>query len=887
MRGPNYWSVNRHQLIVMVLDLEEMENYPTNTIPGFNDRIIKLLPGLQEHYCSEDKPGGFVMRLELGTWMGHVIEHVALEIQTMAEMDTGFGRTRGYGEKGVYHVVFSFIEENAGFYAAKAAVAICEALIEGKNYDLDKDIQELRELRENGRLGPSTESIIKEAEKRGIPWIRLNEGSFCQLGYGACQQRIKATITSKTSNIAVEIACDKEETKYLLQQAAINVPDGERVGDMTELKTAVKKLGFPLVIKPTDGNHGRGITSGIQTMEEAMEAFRNAEKISNNILVEKHIYGSDYRLLVVNFKLVAAAKRTPANITGDGKSTIQELVDQVNKDPRRGYRHEKVLTRIELNAISLQLIEKKGYRLKSILPEGEVLFLKDTANLSTGGTAEDVTTIVHSSNIFMAERIARLIDLDICGIDIITNDISKPINETGGSVIEVNAGPGFRMHLAPTLGLPRNVAAPVLDELFPGKNDTGRIPLIAITGTNGKTTTTRLIAHIAKLSGKLVGYTTSDGVYIQNRMVMKGDCTGPKSTELVLRDPTINFAVLECARGGLLRAGLAFQESDIGIVTNVEGDHLGLGGIQTIEQLARLKSVIPETVKPDGYAILNADDDLVYEMRHNLRCKIALFSMDENNPRIKKFQEDGGITAIYEEGYVTITSGVWKMRVMKAEDIPLTFEARAHFMIQNILPAILAVHLKGISIQDMKAALQSFIPSDSQTPGRLNLFKFKKFSFLLDYAHNPSGMKALQKFTDTFSETYKIGIIAGIGDRLEKDTVEIGSIAADMFDEIIIRNDRDLRGQSADHLINLLQEGIQKIDPLKVVTLIPSEAEAIKYATQMAPKNSLIILSSDAIAESLELLKELKTNEEKEKARHVKSQKPKYKFRVHPKSGII
>lgn len=886
MRGPNYWSVNRHQLIVMVLDLEEMENYPTNKIPGFNERIINLLPGLKEHYCSENRPGGFITRLELGTWMGHVIEHVALEIQTMAEMDTGFGRTRDYGEKGVYHVVFSYVEENAGFYAAKAAVAICEALIEGKDYDLDKDIQELRELREDGRLGPSTESIIREAEKRGIPWIRLNESSFCQLGYGACQQRIQATVTSKTSNIAVEIACNKEETKYLLQQAAIKVPEGESVRNVEELKSAVNSLGFPLAIKPTDGNHGRGITSGIQNMEEAISAFHNAEKISNNILVEKHISGADYRLLVVNFKLVAAAKRTPASITGDGKSTIQELVDEVNSDPRRGYRHEKVLTRIDLNTISLQLIKKKGYDLHSVLSKGEVLLLKDTANLSTGGTAEDVTTIVHSSNIFMAERIARLIDLDICGIDIITSDISKPIDETGGAVIEVNAGPGFRMHLAPTLGLPRNVAAPVLDALFPGKNDTGRIPLIAITGTNGKTTTTRLIAHIAKLSGKLVGYTTSDGVYIQNRMVMSGDCTGPKSTELVLRDPTINFAVLECARGGLLRSGLAFQESDIGIVTNVEGDHLGLGGIHTIDQLARLKSVIPETVKPDGYAILNADDDLVYDMRHELRCKLALFSMDENNPRIKRFQEEGGITAIYEEGYVTITSGVWKMRVMKAEEIPLTFEARAHFMIQNILPAILAVHLKGISIQDMKAALQSFIPSDSQTPGRLNFFKFRKFSFLLDYAHNPSGMKALQKFTDTFTESYKIGIIAGIGDRLERDTVKIGSIAAEMFDEIIIRNDRDLRGKSADHLIQLIKEGIQKIDPLKVVSLIPSETDAIKQATQKAPKNSLIILCSDSIVASLELLKELKANEEKEKMHEVKAQKRKYKFRVNPKSKI-
>lgn len=873
MRGPNYWSVRRHQLIVMVLDLEEMEDFPSDTIPGFNERLINLLPGLKEHFCSENRPGGFINRLDSGTWMGHVIEHIALEIQTMAGMDTGFGRTRSYGPRGVYHVVFSYIEEEAGRYAAKASVDICQAMINGTPYDLEEDIKEMRKLYEYGRLGPSTESIINEAEKRGIPWLRLNDSSFCQLGYGACQQRIQATVTSKTSSIAVDIACDKNQTKYLLNEAAIKVPKGKRIRDVEELKEAIKLLDFPVVIKPVDGNHGRGITSDIQTMEEAITAYNNACKVSDKIIVENHIYGEDYRFLVINFKLVAAAKRTPANVIGDGKSTIAELVDEINKDPRRGYQHEKTLTKIELTETSLSLIQKKGYHLNSVLPVGEMLLLKDTANLSTGGTAEDVTDIVHSSNIFLVERIARLIDLDICGIDIITHDITKPIEETGGCVIEVNAGPGFRMHLAPTTGLPRNVAAPVLDHLFPDKNEMGRIPIIAVTGTNGKTTTTRLIAHMAKMSGKHVGYTTTDGVYIQNRMVMKGDCTGPKSTELVLCDPTINFAVLECARGGLLRAGLGFKESDIGIVTNVEGDHLGLGGIHTIDQLARLKAVIPETVKKDGYAILNADDDLVFEMQENLDCKIALFSTDENNPRIKDFQKEGGLTAIYEEGYITITTGVWKMRVMKAENIPITFEAKAIFMIQNILPAVLAAHIQGIGIHDMKAALESFIPSENQTPGRLNLFRFKKFNFLLDYAHNPSGMLALQKFTNSMEASYRIGIIAGIGDRLEEDTIKIGNIAAQMFDEIIIRNDRDLRGKTAEHLIGLLKAGIHQYDPAKPVSFVPSETEAIKFAIRMAPENSLIVLCSDAVSDSIHLLKKLKMREEQNNIHFKRSRK--------------
>lgn len=864
MRGPNYWSIKRHKLIVMVLDLEKMEYFPSNKITGFNQRLKNLLPGLEEHYCSKGRPGGFLMRLDEGTWMGHVIEHIALEIQTLAGMDVGFGRTRGYGEKGVYHVVFSYVEETAGRYAAKAAVKICETLIAGNdNYDIENDINILRKLRDDNRLGPSTESIITEAESRGIPWMRLNDSSLCQLGHGANQRRIQATVTSNTSMIGVDIACDKAETKFLLRKAAVKVPDGEIITDVAELEQACDFIGYPVAIKPIDGNHGRGITSAIKNIEQAWEAFNHAKEISHKVIVENHISGADYRMLVVNYKFIAAAKRSPAKITGDGKSNIEELIQKENQDPRRGYGHENVLTKIEVDKISLQLMEKRGYNLQTILPENEKLILKDTANLSTGGTATDVTDIVHPSNIFMAERIARLIDLDICGIDIIAHDISKPIEETGGCVIEVNAGPGFRMHLSPTEGLPRNVAAPVLDSLFPNKKNTGKIPIIAVTGTNGKTTTTRLIAHIAKLSGKMVGYTTSDGVYIQNNMIQKGDCTGPVSTELVLRDPTVNFAVLECARGGLLRAGLAFQTCDIGIVTNVKGDHLGLNGINNLDQLARVKSVIPETVKNDGYAILNADDDLVYDMRSNLDCKIALFSLDENNARIKRFQEEGGLTAILENAYVTITSGIWKMRVATVENIPLTFGGKARFMIQNVLPAVLSAHISGFSKENIKAALESFVPSDIQTPGRLNFFNFKKFSFLLDYAHNPAGMRALQNFTDSLDFSYKVGIIAGIGDRLEKDTEDIGMIAAEMFDEIIIRNDRDLRGKSSEDLTNLLRNGINKKDPKKLITLVPSETQAIRYAVQNAKENSLVVLCSDSVTDSVKILKELKRKEEK------------------------
>lgn len=862
MRGPNYWSIRRHKLIVMVLDLEELEERPTNTIEGFRERLEALIPSLYTHRCSEETEGGFFMRVDEGTWMGHVIEHIALEIQTLAGMDVGFGRTRDYGEKGVYHVVFSYMEEKVGRFAAKASVDIAEALIAGEEYDLEADIQYMRELREGERLGPSTGSIIEEAESRGIPWIRLNKYSLCQLGYGKNQKRIQATVSSETSSIAVELACDKEDTKFILEQAEVPVPKGEIVRTEAGLKDAVRYIGYPLVIKPINGNHGRGITTDLNNWEDTLVAFEAAKEVSRSVIVERYIVGEDYRLLVIDYKLVAAAKRTPAGVTGDGKSTIQELIDQVNADPRRGYGHEKVLTQITVDTMTKDIIEDAGKTLDSVLAKGEWLALKDTANLSTGGTSTDVTDIVHPHNVFMAERIAKIIGLDICGIDIMTTDISTPLHQTGGAILEVNAGPGFRMHLAPSEGLPRNVAGNVIDMLFPPGTES-RIPIVAITGTNGKTTTTRLVSHIMRMKGYKVGYTTTDGVYIQNRLMMTGDCTGPASAEFVLKDPTVDFAVLESARGGLLRAGLGFKTCDVAIVTNVAPDHLGLKGIHTIEQLARAKGVIPETVHAGGYAILNADDELVYAMRKNVVGNVALFSMDENNPHIKSIAKVGGLSAIYENGFITICRGEWKMRITKAINVPLTFGGKASFMIQNVLPAALAAYTRGVSLEDIKVALESFIPSPSQTPGRLNMFEFKNFNVLLDYAHNVAGLKALNNMLQKMDDTPKVGIIAGIGDRRTEDNNGIGEIAAEMFDEIIIRQDKHLRGKSETELIDMLSDGIKKVNPKKKITVIPKESEAIEFAIKNAKPGSLIVICSDVVPDALALVSKYKEEEAK------------------------
>lgn len=862
MRGPNQWSVRRHNLIVMRLDIEDLEQKPTNKIPGFLERLKELLPSMYSHRCSEEKEGGFFSRVERGTWMGHVIEHIALEIQTLAGMDTGFGRTRSTREEGVYNVVFSYIEEPVGLFAAKSAVRIAEALIAGTPYDLEADLQQMREIREESRLGPSTGSIVAEAVSRGIPYLRLNGQSLVQLGHGVHQKRIRATITSRTSNIGVEIACDKEETKQLLESYEIPVPKGRVVRTEEGLKDAIEVVGYPCVIKPIGGNHGRGATIGIKTWDEATAGLAKAKEISRSVIVERYITGLDHRLLVINHRFVAAAKRTPACVVGDGKRTITELVEEVNKDPRRGYGHEKVLTRIDIDDHTEKLLARQDYTAETVPAKDEVVYLKATANLSTGGTADDVTEVVHPFNVFLAERVSRIIDLDICGIDIMTDDITQPLRDTGGAVLEVNAAPGFRMHLDPTGGLGRNVAEPVVDMLFP-PGTPSRIPIIAVTGTNGKTTTTRLTAHIMRSVGNKVGMTCSDGVYIMNRMLMKGDCTGPASAQFVLKDPLVDMAVLETARGGLVRSGLGFEHCDVAIVTNVAADHLGLKDIHTLEELAHVKSTVPRSVRQDGYAILNADDELVMAMRKQCTSKIALFSLDENNRLLRQHCKLGGLAAVYENGFITISKGEWKLRIEKAVNVPLTYGGKAVFNIQNVLPAVLAAFVRGVKIEELREALMTFVPSATQTPGRMNLFQFRNFQVIVDYAHNPHGFEALGKFLSKVPDSPKIGVIAGVGDRRDEDTVNLGRLSAQMFDEIIIRQDRNLRGKSDDEIIALMVKGIQEIDPKKKYTIIKKEDEAIRHAIGTAPKGSFITLCSDVVPDALALVLKLKEEDEK------------------------
>lgn len=861
--GPNYWSVNRHRLIVMTLDIQELETQPTDEISGFYQRIKEVFPGLYEHYCSEGEPGGFFSRVKDGTWIGHVIEHIALELQILVGLEVGYGRTRGTGTRGEYDVVFECKDEESGRLAAKKAVSIARDLIDGSEIEVDQHVQEIREKNLQNMPGPSTSSILREAAARNIPSIKLKDSTY-QLGYGCHQKTIAATITSATGNMAVERACDKEECRNFFREMSIPVAQGEVVYSVEELESLIDTIGFPLVAKPVSGNQGRGVTTNINSYDTAVKAYKSASEISEGVIVERHISGNDYRLLTVDGKLVAAAKRTPPSVQGDGESTIRQLIDAVNQDPRRGNGHEKSLTKITINTATNTILSKKDYTLDTVLAKGEILYLDHVANLSKGGTAEDVTDKVHPDIAMMAERVSKVVGLDICGIDVMATTLEQPLRSTGGVILEVNAAPGFRMHLSPSKGESRNVAAPVIDMLFPQESES-RIPITAVTGTNGKTTTTRLISHIMKRNGRQVGYTTTDGVYVNDQLLMKGDCGGPKSAETVLKDPTVDTAVLECARGGILRSGLGFDKCDVGVVTNVTSDHLGLDGINTLSQMARVKSVVPESVHSSGYAVLNADDDRVLDMRENLRCNIALFSMDADNQKLMEHRRAGGICVFYENQHVIIWDGDEAHTVEKVENIPLSFGGRAGFMIENILAAVTAAYVQNVSPDVIRKALTDFQPSPEQTPGRMNIFNFDDYDVMVDYAHNSAGMTAIKKFLNCSSYSHKTGIVTAIGDRREQDSLEIGRLAAEIFDKVIIREDSDLRGKVPGEPIKIINKGIEESPHNPSVAAIPDEKQALATAMENARRDSLIVHCAENVNEVIAFVHEQQAKQKSRK----------------------
>ncbi|BAZ53093.1 cyanophycin synthetase [Nostoc sp. NIES-4103] len=858
LRGPNYWSIRRHKLIVMRLDLENLAETPSNEIPGFYEGLVEALPSLEGHYCSPGCRGGFLMRVREGTMMGHVVEHVALELQELAGMHVGFGRTRETATPGVFQVVIEYLNEEAGRYAGRAAVRLCQSIVDRGRYpkaELEQDIQDLKDFWRDSSLGPSTEAIVKEAEKRGIPWMQLSARFLIQLGYGINQKRMQATMTDKTGILGVELACDKEATKRILAAAGVPVPRGTVINFLDDLEEAIEYVGgYPIVIKPLDGNHGRGITIDIRTWEEAEAAYEAARQVSRSIIIERYYVGRDHRVLVVDGKVVAVAERVPAHVVGNGRSSIAELIEETNLDPNRGEGHDNVLTKIELDRTSYQLLERQGFTLNSVPPKGTICYLRATANLSTGGIAVDRTDEIHPENVWLAQRVVEIIGLDIAGLDIVTSDISRPLREVDGVIVEVNAAPGFRMHVAPSVGIPRNVAGAVMDMLFPNEQSSS-IPILSVTGTNGKTTTTRLLAHIYKQTGKVVGYTTTDGTYIGEYLVEAGDNTGPQSAHLILQDPTVEVAVLETARGGILRSGLGFESANVGVVLNVAADHLGIGDIDTIDQLANLKSVVAEAVTPDGYAVLNADDRRVAAMAEKTKANIAYFTMNPNSELVQKHIQKGGVAAVYENGYLSIVKGDWTHRIERAENIPLTMGGRAPFMIANALAASLAAFVQNVTIEQIRAGLKTFRASVSQTPGRMNLFNLGNYHALVDYAHNPASYEAVGAFVRNWNTGQKIGVIGGPGDRRDEDFVTLGKLAAEIFDYIIVKEDDDTRGRPRGSASDLMTKGITQVKPDSRFEVILDETQAINKGLDMAPNNGLVVILPESVSRAIKLIK--------------------------------
>jgi len=852
LRGANIYSYR--PVIVMTIDLGDYNEVPTSKLEGFVDKLLEMIPSLEDHRCSEGVKGGLIKRMREGTLLGHVIEHIALELQYIAYMDVGFGKTVDADALGTFNVIFSYWVEEAGIYAGIQAVEIVNSLLTGKAYDLETTVFNLKDIRDDHYLGPSTASIVREAELRGITVLRLDDYNLVQLGEGKYQQRIQAAMTSNTSLIGVETAGNKRLTKMMLEDAGIPVPKGTVVRKLESALEDAQWLGYPVTIKPHDGHHGKGVTTNLSHEKELVEAFQRAKAVSNKVIVEQHLFGNDYRILVVGGKFVVAAKRVPAAIVGDGQHTIAELIDIENQNPDRGFGHENVMTRLKVSSVTKHLLEKFDYSMETVLEDGQSFHLELTANLSTGGSAEDVTDRVHKANRFMAERIAKIIDLDIAGIDVMAPTLSEPIAKEGGAVIEVNAAPGLRMHLAPAKGKTRNVARPIIDMLFP-EGEPHDIPIVAVTGTNGKTTTVRMIANMLKGVGYQVGMTTTDGIYVQERLIAAGDMSGPYSAKVILKDPMVDCAVLETARGGILREGLGYKMADVGVVLNVQPDHLGLKGIHTVEDLAKVKAVVAEMVRKGGVTVLNADDEHCVNMAQYCREKIVYFSLRPSNPVIQTHIDNDRTALVYDRGYISIITGESATPVARAVDMPITLEGRAIFNIQNALAAAAVGHAMGLKIEEIRHGLISFFPSPSQTPGRTNFFSIKDFEVMLDYAHNPPAYKNIIDLISRLGHKRCLFVFDVVGDRRDEDLREMCRLIASGCQHAIVYEDKQLRGRQPGELINIVEKAFIEIGfDAGALEKIADEDQAIERALSIAQKDDLVCIMSGRVAQVIEHL---------------------------------
>ncbi len=859
-RGPNYYSYD--QAVRMVVDIGALEEEPTDTLPGFTDALLAALPGLADHQCSRGRDGGFVERLREGTWAGHVCEHVALELQRTAGHEITRGKTRSAGEGGVYNVIYGYLDEQVATLAGRLAVRLVNHLIvPEQGFDFADEHDSFLRTSQRVAFGPSTQAILEEATSRDIPWQRLNSASLVQLGQGVHQQRIRATMTSLTSSLAVDIASDKELTNRLLAAAGLPVPASEVVRSAGDAVRIARRIGYPVVVKPLDGNHGRGVAINLNSDEEVTAAFADAYDQSRrgDVIVESFISGRDYRVLVIGGNMVAIAERVPAHVIGDGTHTVAELVDITNADPRRGVGHEKVLTRINVTATAVELVRAQGFEMDSVPPRGEMVKLALTGNMSTGGIAIDRTFEAHPDNVDIAEEAARVVGLDIAGIDFLCPDITQPVRETGGGICEVNAAPGFRMHTHPTVGDPQYVAKPVVDLLFP-PGSASRIPIVAVTGTNGKTTTARMIAHIFRGMGRKVGMTSTDGVVIDDRLVIRADASGPRSARMVLQNPRVDFAVFEVARGGILREGLGYQRNDVAVVLNVAPDHLGLRGIDSVEQLAKVKQVIVEAVPKSGDAVLNADDDLVVGMRRVCSGEITWFSLRPRNRMIEDHCRRGGKAVVLEPGelgdLIVLVHGRRRMPLAYTHLLPATFGGKALFNVQNAMAAAAAAYCSGAHLHDIRAGLRSFTPSYYQAPGRMNMIEVQGVKVIVDYCHNAPAMVALGDFVDRFFDDasglerpQRIGVVATAGDRRDQDMIDLGAEAGRHFDRIVVREDDRLRGRQPGETAELIAQGVRRAQAdggrVRALDVVLDEISSTRAAVSLANPGDLVVLCVD------------------------------------------
>ncbi|MDA8440809.1 MAG: cyanophycin synthetase [Peptococcaceae bacterium] len=839
LEGANVFSPR--PVLKMFLCLGKWTEVYTSELQGFSERLVKLMPSLQEHFCSRRKPGGFIERLEEGTLLGHVVEHVALELMSLAGHKVIYGKTLATDEPGVYEIVMEYEVKDGAVQAARSAVEIVSSLLQGESITLEAELNKIMLACSQSEFGCSTKAIVQACQKRDIPYLRLGEGSLLQLGYGKYQKRVQATITGLTTCVGVDIACDKTLTKDILARMGIPVPAGGMARTEAEALELAHTMGFPIVIKPYNGNQGKGVSLNLVTDAQVRAAFNLARQHSEQVIVERFIKGKHYRVLVVGNAVEAAAERIAANVIGDGEQNIRELIDVANSNPLRGTDHELPLTKIQIDPIVLMTLTQKGYTLNTVPNKGEIVYLRQNANLSTGGTASDVTDVMHPSYKLVALRVAKIIGLDVAGIDLVTPDITQPFSSDSAAIIEVNAAPGIRMHLYPGQGKSRPVAEAIVNHLFQsGKPN--RVPVVSVAGTNGKTTTTRMIAHLLRQRNLTVGMANSDGIWIGAHQVMAGDTTGPTSAQTVLCDPEVEAAVLETARGGILRAGLGYDFADVAVITNISEDHFGQYGIENLEDLAHVKSVVAEAVRKHSYVVLNADDVYVAKMASHTKGKVIFFSLGEENPVIKQHLGTGGSAVFIKKGRIIVATGADAVGIGAFRSFPVTLAGKALHNVQNVLAAVGAAWALGIPASEIKRSLLNFYSNPCDNPGRLNIYKVNDFQVMIDYGHNAAGIEQIASVAKRLRPKRLIGVVTVPGDRLDESVYKVGVLAGRSFDHLILREDADLRGRMPGEVAELLKAGALAAGKSELnIQIILSEIEAFSAALNQARTGDLVI----------------------------------------------